>query len=437
MSIIKTGKVLYDNIWGHIKLSEWAIKLIDSELFQRLRELHQLGSCFLVFSSATHTRFEHSVGCYHVAKVMAENLRKNSDPNEIKTALLKIPELTKFNGILTDELIELIALAAMGHDLGHGILSHCWDLFMSYFKIDSPYKEHEYRSGVFMEYLIKFKKLPIDDNCIKFIKDLINPNKNQIGFIYQIVSNNFNAVDIDKIDYLRRDAYALNVKIGFDYQWVLQEPQVINDIIAYPKQTVHELRSLFVTRYRLHKQYYNHKVVISTQYLFCDILMLLNKTLKISDSIYDPKQFCKMTDNSIMSYLTFVKSDDPDVIKAKKLLWRLKTRKFYKHVGTLVGDKKFDISVKDFMVPGIEENDVIVHASTIGYVSGKKKNPINSLYFYDQSKQKKTCFKMDIHELTTHPESYREHVLMVFSRDPKKRKLLVDTFHKITEKYKT
>ena len=81
---------IYDKIHGDIFISELAKKIVDTRLFQRLRRIHQTGCMYIVFPNATHNRFEHSVGTYHLAKKMVTNIRDNQPELKItnSTAIL-------------------------------------------------------------------------------------------------------------------------------------------------------------------------------------------------------------------------------------------------------------------------------------------------------------------------------------------------------------
>jgi len=90
-------KLIHDPIHGHIELDDFAVRLVDTPEFQRLRRITQLGLAFLAYPSARHTRFEHSLGTFHLAK-----------------------EIRRYN----PELEEGVAYAALLHDLGHYPFSH-------------------------------------------------------------------------------------------------------------------------------------------------------------------------------------------------------------------------------------------------------------------------------------------------------------------------
>ena len=97
--------MLYDIIHGNISLCETAKKIIDTVEFQRLREIKQLGCCYLVFPCAVHTRFEHSIGVYHLSK--------------------KYVDILNVDGKYFTEREKLcISIAGLIHDIGHGPYSH-------------------------------------------------------------------------------------------------------------------------------------------------------------------------------------------------------------------------------------------------------------------------------------------------------------------------
>ena len=98
-------------LYGFISITPRMRCIIDTPEFKRLHNLRQLGLTYLIYPSANHTRFEHSLGVSHLAKILTTSLQKNQ------------PELG-----ITDNEIELIQIAGLIHDIGHGPFSHLYEL---------------------------------------------------------------------------------------------------------------------------------------------------------------------------------------------------------------------------------------------------------------------------------------------------------------------
>jgi HD superfamily phosphohydrolase len=230
--------IIYDNIHGYIEISSIATKIIDTPIFQRLRDIHQTGVLYFVFPTANHTRFEHSIGTYHLAKMISNIMTKQKELN------------------ITDELCELVSIAGLCHDLGHLLFSHLFDdLFLpklnNYKELDEKTNglvHHENRSIYLLDYMVSKYSIELTKEQIKVISDLINPNKAEYNkwnskykvgkWIFQIISNPLNSIDVDKIDYLTRDTKATGLKYGFNYIRIIKDARVINNKICYSKNVV-------------------------------------------------------------------------------------------------------------------------------------------------------------------------------------------------------
>src|SRR5437764_5498624 len=153
-----SSKLIGCNIRGNIKVSPLALKIIDTPEFQRLRNIKQLGVCQYVFPAATHTRFEHSIGTYYITSKMVEKLQK-SYPDKI----YNIPDIGQSQ--LTDFVCELIKLAGLCHDIGHGPFSHVFDELLSN-------NHHETRSCLIIEKICQ-RELQLSTHHIKFIQSII------------------------------------------------------------------------------------------------------------------------------------------------------------------------------------------------------------------------------------------------------------------------
>jgi HD superfamily phosphohydrolase len=404
-------KRIYDGIHGYIPISNIALHIIDSPKFQRLRYLHQLGTCMYVFPNAVHSRFEHSIGTYHLCGKILNCIRLRTSPENLHLWLAQIPELQNYyqkinpdpdyKCILDDYVCELVKIAALCHDLGHGPFSHVFDdVFMKTIRKDSPRQpndRHEVRSGKILEMIIQSNPILSDvitQNTLQFIKNLIDPQPEHTCFIYQIVSNNLNGLDVDKFDYLKRDCCTIRLEYSYDPSRLIDDIRVIDDKICYPSTLYYEIYTLFSTRYRLHKQVYCHKAVISTQYMINDIMLAFDPIIGLANSINDLEAFCNIDDYSLLSVIksqnntkefeaAWDKIDD-----AKTLLNKIHSRDLYKFVDTFVSDKPLNITWETFnqIDPEIKEDQLIIHSAKIGFISGNKKNPLECVYFYDKKK---------------------------------------------------
>src|SRR3989344_6679996 len=119
-------KNIEDSIYQNIEFSNLALLIVDTPEFQRLRNIKQLGICSLIYPTASHDRLQHSFGVYYLTGLILGSIKQNSDINEIKKTLVLNKETEKYSE-LNNWLIELIKIAGLCHDLGHGPLSHVFD----------------------------------------------------------------------------------------------------------------------------------------------------------------------------------------------------------------------------------------------------------------------------------------------------------------------
>lgn len=438
--LIQKYKKMQDCVHGQITISNFMTMVIDSKEFQRLRKLKQLGSCSYVYHSAEHTRFQHSIGTAYLAGELLNTIHQNHIPADVSEYLKNIPELrsyykTRYDGlsyVLDEYIIELVKIAALCHDIGHGPFSHIFDdHFLPYVKSKrEPNDSHEMRSGLLVEKIIKNNvKLSqfISDDCIQFIKNIINPQKEHNGWLYQIVSNNLNGLDVDKYDYIARDSHFTGIKIGFDLNNLIYNVRVVDNNICYQEQVFLDICELFRTRYRLHRTVYAHKAAISSQFMIIEIFNNINDIIGLADSVNDMDKFCEMTDeyiltchNSYMSGCNFLSDSQRESLeKVKLIIDKLNRHELYPHVGTYICDSRVDMSQYNFKT--ITDEKLIVFQTVVGFVSGKKSNPLENIYVYNAStiKNKKyKCQKVAPHDYSRLLSAqYQENLMMIFSRD--------------------
>jgi len=456
---LKYIKQIYDPIHGYIKISNIACQIIDTKEFQRLRYLHQTGTCYFVFPSATNSRFEHSIGTYHLCGLILNSIKRNNTKKELNEYIKNIDKLEKYYKTKTDDnlldeyIIELIKIAGLCHDLGHGPFSHVFDdVFIPTIKNQKGINEtheneiHEIRSINILKIIIK--KNPelskfIGEDEIEFIGDLIYPKKHNNGFLYQIVSNNLNSIDVDKYDYINRDVYNIGLKYNIQYDRLIEDIRVIDNIICYPENSSLEIISIFQTRYRLHRQIYNHKAVIATQFMINEIMLNLDSILNIYESIFDLEKFCLINDTYIFSILEHLYINKKDYNEEKQKLimttydiWnKINNRDIYKLITTIVStDININIKkkIEDIIEQNISKEDrklIVLFETKIGLIGGNK-HPFKNIYFYKTKNLDKVIILNESQVGLILPEKHKELLLMIFIKD-KNRIDLEDKLHNL------
>ena len=434
-------KTFHDEIHGYMKISNLACRFIDHKYFQRLRKLKQLGTCDRVFHTASHTRFDHLIGTYSLATKLLDCITTRTKPDTIADYLKSIPELQDYYNrtysgmaLLDKYVCELIKIAALTHDIGHGPFSHVFDdVFLPSVKqVEEQYDLHEERSGLLIEHIIKndpVLKDIIKPSEIQFIRDVINPKEQHTGFLYQIVSNYLNGLDVDKYDYIMRDSAKAGIGVSFNADRLTNDAYVVENTICYPKQTIYDAFRLYQSRYDMHKSVYTHKMVLSSQFMIAELMTILDPILKISESVNDPDKFAKMTDSYILECLETYKSADINLSDEKKelikkadvILERWNTHNLYVFIDNFTSDKKIPITIEDFKkletFDPKYQDDILIFQSRIGYVSGNKSNPFDNMFVCspknNTGEQKlEKIKKTEISHFI--PQVYQEFITLVF-----------------------
>ncbi len=239
--MINMYKIIQDTINGPIKIDGIYNDIIDSPYFQRLRYIKQLGMCYLVFPGANHTRFEHSIGTMFMAMEISNSLKIDGGK---------------------------LQLAALLHDIGHPPLSHgIEDVFYDLYKI-----KHE---DLTLK-IIKGEK-PYDDSSIPDILKKYGYNPEEIGEIAigkskkNILLSNIisGPIDVDEIDYLRRDAFFCGVTIGnIDYKRIFNTIKIEENKIVGEEKSIVNIESAIITRILMFNSVYFHKTCRIAQKMF-------------------------------------------------------------------------------------------------------------------------------------------------------------------------
>jgi hypothetical protein len=244
-------KIIRDPIHGFIEYNELEEKIINTRVFQRLRNIKQLAFAHYVYPGALHTRFDHSLGVIHLANKMAKRL---------------------FTGEGYRERIETIRLAGLLHDIGHGPFSHVSEQLLeeNTSNLDDLKKEykaanaHELMSILIIQYHDEIDDILNDKSIKEGVIQLIKESENSEGFLEKdIVSG---PLDADKLDYILRDSYFAGVKYGvFDIEKLIESmvPIPISSTekrVGIREEGVFALEQFLLANYHMKMQVYYHSI---------------------------------------------------------------------------------------------------------------------------------------------------------------------------------
>lgn len=259
-------KIFNDPVYGFISIpSELIFDIIEHPYFQRLRRIKQLGLTDYVYPGALHTRFHHAIGAMHLMKITLDNLRDKG--NEI-----------------SDEEYEAALIAILLHDIGHGPFSHALEFSLL------KNVRHELLSSLLINKLnTQF------DGALDLAVKIFN-NQYERTFFNQLVASQ---LDIDRLDYLKRDSFFTGVSEGtIGAERIIKLLDVRNDQLMVEEKGIYSIENFLNARRLMYWQVYLHKTSVSAERM---LISLINRA----------KYLCEQGVELIgsESLLVFLKSD--------------------------------------------------------------------------------------------------------------------------------
>ncbi len=280
-------KVFKDPVHRYVHVRDKVIwDLIGTKEFQRLRRIKQLGTTFLTFHGAEHSRFNHSLGVYEIVRRIVDDVfRDREDWNK--------------------ELRLLTLCAALLHDLGHGPFSHSFEKVFDF--------DHE----AFTQQIIlgdtEVNKVlrRVDPSFPKEVAEIIGKTSEH-KLVISLISSQ---IDADRMDYLQRDAYYTGVSYGhFDMERILRVMRPREDFVVIKKSGMHAVEDYIMSRYQMYWQIYFHPVTRSAEVILTKILHrakdLYHQSYKFK---HEPVHFHSSFNNK-MSLGDFLKLDEAIIL---------------------------------------------------------------------------------------------------------------------------
>jgi HD superfamily phosphohydrolase len=238
-------EIIRDPLWDNVQLDGAALQVLDTPPMQRLRYIRQLGHAFLVYPGASHSRFEHAVGAFHLTRRALAILRERGEL-----------------GGLSDEAELAVRLAALLHDIGHYPFSHGLE--------EAGFPRHEALGvaklghGPLAQVLERIGGASLGPEIGRLIKGTSG------SALQGLISG---TLDLDKIDYLSRDARACGVPYGtVDVDRLLAAITLVTiegrPAVGVLEKGVSALESMLFAKYQMYRNVYWHHAVRSATCMF-------------------------------------------------------------------------------------------------------------------------------------------------------------------------
>eukprot|EP01029_Cantina_marsupialis_P003348 TRINITY_DN131921_c0_g1_i2.p1 TRINITY_DN131921_c0_g1~~TRINITY_DN131921_c0_g1_i2.p1 ORF type:complete len:622 (+),score=158.91 TRINITY_DN131921_c0_g1_i2:243-1868(+) len=272
-------------------------------------------------------------------------------------------------------------------------------------------------------------KIDLSEEEINKIQNMITgqipSGEENRSFLYEIVANKNNGIDVDKFDYLARDSRNLGIETSSDSDRLMKYSAIIDGHICFSAKIAFQLYQLLHTRYTLFKCCYTHRVVQQIDNMLLDIFMAADNAMGWSDCVEDDdcSGYMKLTDKIL---LDLERDESYETEKARNIIHRLRTRQLYRFVDEHMTDGDKIIGVTPEAILKVHErsgdknvairlSDIIVAPLTLNY-NMKDSDPVTSkTWFYNNPKGKK--FQMARSQISfLVSQTLQEHVIRIYSR---------------------
>ncbi len=260
-------KIINDPVFGFIKIPRGLLyNIVQHPLMQRLNRINQLGLASVVYPGARHTRFQHSLGAFHLTS----------------EAILSLQQKGNF---IFDSEAEGVEAAILMHDIGHGPFSHVL--------------EHTLISGISHEdiSLLMMEQINRDMNgqlnlAIKIFKDEYPKH-----FLHQLISSQ---LDMDRLDYLRRDSFYTGVTEGnIGSARIIKMLNVVDDALVVEHKGIYSLENYLTTRRLMYWQVYLHKTAVACEKVLVNTLLRAKDLTQAGHDVFAPPSLKYFLQNNV------------------------------------------------------------------------------------------------------------------------------------------
>lgn len=303
-------KYVRDPIFGYIGMTDAEKEIVDTFPVQRLRRIKQLSVADITYPGANHSRFSHSLGTMHLAGKMVGSLRSGVD--------------------ISDEDWQLVRLAGLLHDIGHGPFSHSYEEVLSNYR-NLTHENLGRRVIKESELADKISDQGFDPQEV--VELIFGDFKEGKKFLKQVITSQ---IDSDKMDFLLRDSYFTGVEYGqIDVHRLIQAMNVVEGNISVDMKALYAIEAFMIARYEMFLAVYYHHSVRAAEIMLHMAMDLVHEPLRLVD-FEDIKDFLRLDDSYVLSGLRgldpskFEGDERRRAEKAKKITENLDRRKLLK-----------------------------------------------------------------------------------------------------------
>ena len=289
-------KIISDPVFGFIKIKRGLLyDIVQHPFFQRLNRINQLGLASVVYPGARHTRFQHSLGAFHL---MSEAIKS----------------LTEKGVYIFDSEAEAVQAAILMHDIGHGPFSHVLENTLIHGI------SHEDISLMMMEQINRNLKEQLN-LAISIFKDEY-PNK----IFHQLISSQ---LDMDRLDYLRRDSFYTGVTEGnIGSARIIKMLNVADDKLVVDSKGIYSIENYLTTRRLMYWQVYLHKTAVGYEKVLVNTLQRAKYLARHGQEVFATPALAYFLENDIdaewfalhpETLQMYAELDDSDIWSALKV----------------------------------------------------------------------------------------------------------------------
>jgi hypothetical protein len=313
----RNGKLIRDAIHGDIFVPNKFLEIIDTPEFQRLRRIKQLSVANMLFPSANHTRFSHSLGTYYIMSKIIKHFEF---------------QFKEMNLTILDADKDIALVAALLHDIGHGPFSHAFEGIHPNpdknkkhegWTIDIITKESELNKVLKKNFTNEFPQ-----DVANFIvhqraaKQIAKNNELEKIDLFTVLSSLVSGqLDADRMDYLLRDSINTGVSFGnIDIDRIISSLRItVSDdkfFVCVPEKYLADVEEYLLSRYQMHKSVYYHDFKVEMEKVIKKIFARVYTLYQDNKEICMPSSLRKIFEEDELSIDDYINIDDSTLVYA-------------------------------------------------------------------------------------------------------------------------